>query len=85
MGGAAAAAVAACQQQQQQQQQQKQQQQQQQARVRPAVVCAARSVCCRVHVRAHGPIGTADLPSSPSACCLPAGPGSSVSCSIRHG
>ena len=48
--------------------------------------CArAASVCGRVHVRAHGPIGTAAQPSSLSACCLTAGPNSAVSCSIRHG
>eukprot|EP00966_Prymnesium_polylepis_P137849 3185775-Prymnesium_polylepis.1 len=80
MGAAAAAAAAgAC------QRQRRQQQQQQQARARPAVARAARTACCRVHVRAHGPIGTAALPSSPSACRFPAGPSSSVLCSIRHG
>eukprot|EP00966_Prymnesium_polylepis_P254151 5873559-Prymnesium_polylepis.1 len=50
----------------------------------------ARDVCelcaVQVHVRAHGPIGTATQPtSSRSAWRLTAGPNSTVSCSIRHG
>ncbi len=80
MGAAAAAAAeGAC------QRQQQQQQQQQQARARPAVARARRPCAVWVHMRAHVAIGTTAQPSSPSACRLPAGPSSSVSCSIRHG
>eukprot|EP00966_Prymnesium_polylepis_P218329 5053312-Prymnesium_polylepis.1 len=49
-------------------------------------VARARRLCAVwVHVRAHGPIGTAAQPSSPSACHLAAGLSSLVSCSIRPG
>eukprot|EP00966_Prymnesium_polylepis_P203901 4723593-Prymnesium_polylepis.1 len=85
MGAAAAAAAGggAC------QRQQEQQLQQQQARARPAVARVRRPCAVWVHVlaraSAHVAIGTTAQPSSLSACHLPVGQISSVSCSIRHG
>eukprot|EP00966_Prymnesium_polylepis_P074877 1737023-Prymnesium_polylepis.1 len=47
------------------------------ARATRSWLARARRPCAgRVHVRAHGPIGTAAQPSSLSACCLTAGPNS---------